>query len=64
MIINKSMAEEKYVKWLITHKKPVEIRLATDDFMKELPFYINFTCNDTKNKFKFKVVDRKLLLWI
>ena len=58
IIINKTMAEEKYIKWLITHKKPVEVRLATDEFMN--CDYINFICNDSKNRYKFKVVDRTL----
>lgn len=57
-IIYKNMSGEKYIKWIITKKKPVEIRLATDEFMN--CDYIIFTCTDTKNKFKFKVIDRKI----
>ena len=57
-IIYKNMSEEKYIYWLINKKKEVEVRLATNEYLDAE--YIIFFCKDTKNKFKFKVINKKI----
>ena len=55
--INKYMSEEKYIKWLISQEKEVEVRLAKDDY--KFADYIIFTTKDTNKQYKFKIIEKR-----
>ena len=57
-IIYKNMSEEKYIKWLINGQKSVEVRLNKPEYLNAK--YIIFTCLDTKNVFKFKIINKTI----
>jgi ASC-1-like (ASCH) protein len=58
MTIYKKMCEEKYIEWLKTGEKPVEVRLATDEFLN--CNRIIWTVRDTNNKYSSTVINRKI----
>ena len=55
--INKYMSEEKYIKWLISQEKEVEVRLAKDDY--KFADYIIFTTQDTNKQYKFEIIEKR-----